>query len=65
MMTNDRRSTGTGLHVTGKADVINLDTSDMFVLECPWYDHEGGHLVLGSSYPINQVRTVAYSSNER
>jgi hypothetical protein len=43
-----------GLNVTGKADLISLDLTDMFVVECPWYDDdERGHLVLGSSTPIN------------
>merc|ERR1712166_718575 len=43
-----------GLNVTGKADLISLDLSDMFVVECPWYDDdERGHLALGSSTPIN------------
>ena len=46
-----------GLNVTGKADLISLDLSDMFVVECPWYDDdERGHLALGSSTPINPVR---------
>jgi len=49
-----------GLNVTGKADLISLDLSDMFVVECPWYDHDDrGHFTLGSSTPINPEMFVS------